>query len=205
EGNTDYLPQRLEFLWVRWFSPVAQALSTGWQARHLDRIGFPPLSNHDSFGFLDPSNVVRACHIIPHFFGGKASQDVRGLSRLAQDIRDWESYYINRFVDRDMVMRYLWGLSVGHVYTHPQVPPQCREERSMEHETMINQPPVHDDSERSVPTIRLADMLASLDTIAMDEEVDDNEEGFSTDSAYSLGSDSGSEGSDFNDGEYDDE
>ena len=23
-----------------------------------------------------------------------------------------------RFVDRDMVMRYYWGLAVGHVYTH---------------------------------------------------------------------------------------
>jgi hypothetical protein len=25
-----------------------------------------------------------------------------------------------RFVDRDMVMRYHWGLAVGHVYTHGQ-------------------------------------------------------------------------------------
>jgi len=27
-----------------------------------------------------------------------------------------------RFVDRDMVMRYLWGLGVGHVYTHLRRP-----------------------------------------------------------------------------------
>ena len=27
---------------------------------------------------------------------------------------------IPRFVDRDMVMRYHWGLGVGHVYTHNQ-------------------------------------------------------------------------------------
>ena len=25
---------------------------------------------------------------------------------------------IHRFVDRDMVMRYHWGLGVGHVYSH---------------------------------------------------------------------------------------
>jgi hypothetical protein len=24
----------------------------------------------------------------------------------------------DRFVDRDMFMRYLWGLAVGHIYTH---------------------------------------------------------------------------------------
>jgi hypothetical protein len=25
---------------------------------------------------------------------------------------------IHRFVDRDMVMRYHWGLGIGHVYSH---------------------------------------------------------------------------------------
>jgi len=27
---------------------------------------------------------------------------------------------MHRFVDRDMIMRYHWGLAVGHVYTHGQ-------------------------------------------------------------------------------------
>jgi hypothetical protein len=31
------------------------------------------------------------------------------------------------FVDRDMVMRYHWGLAVGHVYSHPYSEPQCGE------------------------------------------------------------------------------
>jgi len=38
----------------------------------------------------------------------------KGLSRCAKDGSDWVRYYINRFVDRDMVMRYHFGLGVGH-------------------------------------------------------------------------------------------
>ena len=29
-------------------------------------------------------------------------------------------FFFSRFVDRDMLMRFHWGLGIGHVYTHQQ-------------------------------------------------------------------------------------
>ncbi|KAG6912852.1 hypothetical protein DXG01_011578, partial [Tephrocybe rancida] len=95
EGNTDYNPQRVEFLWVRWFSCM-DGVPSGWKHRRLDRLKFPFLNDEDAFGFLDPSDVVRGCHVIPRFFTGKARDDIRGLSKLANDVSDYGSYYINR-------------------------------------------------------------------------------------------------------------
>ncbi|KAF7969636.1 hypothetical protein HWV62_26769 [Athelia sp. TMB] len=54
----------------------------------------------------------------PHFRLGPRHIDGKGLSPCARDSHDWAGYYLNRFVDRDMVMRFHWGLGVGHVYTH---------------------------------------------------------------------------------------
>ncbi|KIJ60967.1 hypothetical protein HYDPIDRAFT_31838 [Hydnomerulius pinastri MD-312] len=49
------------------------------------------------------------------FYGRLHSNGV-AISRNARDAEDWKFYYINRFVDRDMLMRYHWGLGVGHLY-----------------------------------------------------------------------------------------
>ncbi|KIJ15705.1 hypothetical protein PAXINDRAFT_155316 [Paxillus involutus ATCC 200175] len=40
------------------------------------------------------------------------------MSRNAKDLMDWKHYYVNQFVDRDMLMCYYWGYGVGHVYSH---------------------------------------------------------------------------------------
>jgi len=37
---------------------------------------------------------------------------------------------INRFVDRDMVMRYHWGYGVGHTYAHHNYRPTRPQPRS---------------------------------------------------------------------------
>ena len=132
EGNANYLPRRLDFLWVRWYV-LEDEPDTG----RLDRVSFPPLSDDLSFGFLDPDDVLRACHIIPVFREGLACENGPGLSFCDQDHdhKDWKSYVINRwafsgpmlsvfllnycsFVDRDMAMRYHWGHGVGHTYSH---------------------------------------------------------------------------------------
>ena len=34
----------------------------------------------------------------------------------------WSHTFNISFVDRDMVMRYHWGLGVGHVYSHSDAP-----------------------------------------------------------------------------------
>ncbi|KAH7904490.1 hypothetical protein BJ138DRAFT_1019091 [Hygrophoropsis aurantiaca] len=117
-GTPDYNPRRLEFLWVRWYKNVEKA-AAGWDACRLDRVCFHPMADDDAFGFLDPSDVLRGCHLIPAFALGKMHTDGISLSRCVDDSRDWRHYYVNRFVDRDMAMRYHIGLGVGHTYTTP--------------------------------------------------------------------------------------
>jgi hypothetical protein len=135
----DYHPRRVEFLWVRWFEADTHATAGGWITSTLDRLRFPPMDAPDAFGFLDPADVVRGSHIIPAFAKKRRYLDGKGMSPCAMDSGDWQSYYLSRcvtlchcpiclvtyvfairFVDRDMVMRYHWGLGVGHVYSHQQ-------------------------------------------------------------------------------------
>ncbi|KAG6906368.1 hypothetical protein DXG01_014299, partial [Tephrocybe rancida] len=193
EGNADYHPRRIEFLWVRWYSNVED--TSGWKYRRLDRVEFPFLSDPDSFGFLDPSDVLRACHIIPRFFTSKAKEDVFGVSKWAEDLEDWGSYYVNRFVDRDMVMRYHWGLAIGHVYSHPTSPSvirpdhgrQQRPEEAHEH----SQPQAdHIGVDPHLP-INLDKLLSTLHTLdGMDAEVEEGEEdGFDEDGVVPEGDD----------------
>lgn len=64
----------------------------------LDRLRFPSLDNEDSFGFLDPADVLRATHLIPCFSKGMRHKDGKGLSGTAGDKGDWREYYVNRQV-----------------------------------------------------------------------------------------------------------
>jgi len=105
-GMVDYQPRRLEFLWVRWYHRI-ETLNTGWGARKLDRVRFPPVTSDGAFGFVDPSDVLRCCHIIPAFSHGKVHVDGRGLSRCARDSSDWVAYYVNRWV-LSRLSRRLW-------------------------------------------------------------------------------------------------
>jgi hypothetical protein len=99
EQNQDYRPQRLEFLWVRWYN-VEEGVRSGWKTWKLDRAHFPPMvDNEDVFGFLNPVDILRGCHIIPAFSGGQVHPDGKLFSYLSQDQNDWSFYYINRYVD----------------------------------------------------------------------------------------------------------
>jgi hypothetical protein len=96
--NQDYRPQRLEFLLVRWYH-VEEGIQSGWKALKLDRVRFPPMTgNEDAFGFLDPLDVLRGCHIIPAFSSGQVHPDGKLFSKLAQDQNDWFVYYVGRCV-----------------------------------------------------------------------------------------------------------
>ncbi|KAF8300462.1 hypothetical protein DL93DRAFT_2233812 [Clavulina sp. PMI_390] len=103
--------ERIEFLWVRWYGHDI-GHSDGWKAKRLEQIGFIPESE-DAFGFLNPSAVIRSCHLIPAFSHGRTQALLRpSLYRHKEG--DWQYYYVNRFVDRDMFMRYT-DLAVGHM------------------------------------------------------------------------------------------
>lgn len=92
-GMVDHRPVRLEFLWVRWFELQEEG---DWSRSKLDKVFFPPMANDSSFGFIDPEDVIRGCHIIPCFSEGRCYADATGLSQCAGDSDDWSSYYVNR-------------------------------------------------------------------------------------------------------------
>ena len=93
-GSSTAKPIRMEFLWVRWFGHDSMWKS-GWQARHLDRIGFVPQEDTEAFGFLDPGAVIRAAHLIPVFAYGRTIE-LCAPSVAREDEGDWEYYYVNR-------------------------------------------------------------------------------------------------------------
>ena len=94
-GMVDYQPRRMEFLWVRWYQ-VIETANTGWCNFKLDCVQFPPVAEEGAFGFIDPSDVLRGCHMMPSFARGKVHLDGRGLSLCAHDSGDWAAYYVNR-------------------------------------------------------------------------------------------------------------
>ncbi|KZP10392.1 hypothetical protein FIBSPDRAFT_708239, partial [Athelia psychrophila] len=115
-GRIDYQQHRIEFVWVRWFDEVGRE-GIDPNQRRLPRLRFVPLDDDDAFGIVDPSDILRGCHVVPRFSRGQVHTDNSGQSNLARDALDWKEYYVNRFVDRDMVLRYHFGYGVGHVYS----------------------------------------------------------------------------------------
>jgi hypothetical protein len=94
EGNTDHSPCRLNFLWVHWYKLTDD--NAGWGSWQLDTVSFPLMSCEDSFGFLNPDDVIQASHIIPCMKEGFVHRDQTGLSHCTQDNADRKLYYINQ-------------------------------------------------------------------------------------------------------------
>ena len=89
--------EKIEFLWVRWYG-LDMRTRSGFKARRLHQVGF--LNSHDdpdTFGFIDPLDVIRAVHLIPAFHLGKTSQLLSSsLARHEEEgDEDYERYYIN--------------------------------------------------------------------------------------------------------------
>ncbi|EED78856.1 predicted protein [Postia placenta Mad-698-R] len=66
----------------------------GFETQCPHRVGFVDEADPNTFGFLDPNEVLHAAHLIPHN-------------------RDWVYYYVNMHVDCNMFMHYLGG-GIGH-------------------------------------------------------------------------------------------
>ena len=89
-------PMKMKFLFVRWFGlDTEDSERGGWKAKKLHQIGF--VEGNAVFGFVDPSDVIRAIHLIPRFSQG-CTKDSLGHS-IARSIlekdEDWVRYYIN--------------------------------------------------------------------------------------------------------------
>ena len=93
-GSKDYIARRLEILWVRWFE--VRDVSAGWDHTTLDSLRFVPMSQDDVYGFVDPSSVLRGCHLIPAFASGRMHPDGVSASQNTRDGTDWKYYYVNR-------------------------------------------------------------------------------------------------------------
>ncbi|KAI0634460.1 hypothetical protein C8Q77DRAFT_1217600 [Trametes polyzona] len=107
--------QRLDFVWVRWLDRDINH-PCGPSPSRLERVGFVPFANSswtDSFGFVDPAHILRGCHLIPAFHFGR-SLGYLPPSSVRHSDGDWAKFYVNRFVDRDMFVRYV-GCGVGHM------------------------------------------------------------------------------------------
>ena len=58
------------------------------------------MNKNYSFGFVDPKDVLRGCHILPAFAKGKRHKDGIGISHCAKDGNDYNQYFVGRWVHR---------------------------------------------------------------------------------------------------------
>ena len=97
--SRDYRIQRMEFLWVRWLGTIPD-YSFGRQQALLPKIGFIPDSDEFAFGFLDPSLVLRGCHLMPAFAAGRTTKLLTTTPGSVTEARqpgeedDWTNYYV---------------------------------------------------------------------------------------------------------------
>ena len=88
--------QTIEVLWVRWFG-VVPGHQWGINKARLPKIGFIP-DSPGAFRFLDPSLVLRACHLIPAFAEGRTNSLLPygpSIARENGNSDDWTAYYVN--------------------------------------------------------------------------------------------------------------
>ena len=88
---TDYQPHRMEFLWVQWYQSMA-TFHSEWSTQKHDHVWFASMTDKDAFGFVDPADVLRGCHIVPAFMSSRLHADGKGLSHCAWDSADWIAY-----------------------------------------------------------------------------------------------------------------
>lgn len=102
-ATTDGFPQKLEFLWVRWFQKTSSIVN-GITSKRLFAVSFVPQGNvttdTEAFGFVDPKQVIRGAHLLPAFKYGKTRALLsESIARLQKDDgEDWCYYYVNRLV-----------------------------------------------------------------------------------------------------------
>jgi hypothetical protein len=95
--SSDPEPKRLTVLWVRWMERSASGL-TGPNSRNYTRVSFVPRSDTpgSTFDFIDPSHIIRSCHLIPAFHLGR-TLDFLDPSVARDPEGDWCAYYANRY------------------------------------------------------------------------------------------------------------
>lgn len=97
----DQSVKRMEFLWVRWLG-LEPKYRFGPRYARLPMVGFVEDSDELTFGFLDPSCVIRGCHLIPRFAAGRTNSlmSYQGptAARSPGQTDDWTNFYVNMYV-----------------------------------------------------------------------------------------------------------
>ena len=98
-GSRSSEPQTMEFLWVRWLGrEPREDYHEGWRSRCLPRVGFVAYEDKAAFGFLNPSLIIRAIHLIPCFAYGRTTELLPqpSICRCAKEKdEDWDLFYVN--------------------------------------------------------------------------------------------------------------
>ncbi|KAH7868122.1 uncharacterized protein C8R40DRAFT_1164102 [Lentinula edodes] len=89
--------KQMEFLWVQWLGTEPD-YRPGQKFAKLPKVGFVPEDKEFAFGFLNPSQVIRACHLIPAFVHGKSNDllatRLPTAARKVGESEDWLNYYV---------------------------------------------------------------------------------------------------------------
>jgi len=97
-GGISHSKQSLEVLWIWWLG-IDQGHKWGFKDARLPKVGFvPDCIDHILFGFLDPSLVIRGCHLIPAFSEGCTCDLLQvgpSQARLPDEKDDWAAFYVN--------------------------------------------------------------------------------------------------------------
>jgi hypothetical protein len=98
-GINQTAPTHMHVLFVHWFGHDI-TFNAGWSAKRLHRIGFFKRDDPDSFGFVDPDQVIRGVHLIPGFHYGWTNTRLRpSFVRPPEDKdTDWLYFYVNQYV-----------------------------------------------------------------------------------------------------------
>src|SRR5262245_22695215 len=80
---------------VRWFS-IVPGYRYGPKIARLPKVGFMHSTDDSAFGFLDPSLVIRGCHLIPAFADGRTSELLPSPSIALPigETDDWKAFYV---------------------------------------------------------------------------------------------------------------
>jgi hypothetical protein len=88
--------RQIEVLYVRWMALLTDHQS-GMSYARLPKVAFVEDSDHDAFGFLDPSQVIRGAHLIPAFVSGRGTTSLpygKSFARQSGELDDWEAHYV---------------------------------------------------------------------------------------------------------------
>ena len=89
----------MDVLWVHWLE-IDWEHQVGWKAKWLYRVQFVPCHEEGTFGFLDPTDVIRSVHLIPGFNNSHFVPSSEGSVSKWDNApaNSWKNYYVNQWV-----------------------------------------------------------------------------------------------------------